>query len=161
MKIRFVNSKIIDILIALGGVLAVSFVLTSFWDFYYDINDDMMIKDIVSGRYTGTPDGHNIQMLYPIGLIISFFYRIAPQFPWYAYFLCLLMALCFFLIWKRLVSVTHKFWKKILFLLEQKMQYLQEFSPLNLVMLAAQKVLMTLPILQINQDLALLRIEKM
>ncbi len=117
MKIRFVNKKIIDILIALAGVLAVSFVLTSFWDFYYDINDDMMIKDIISGRYTGTPDGHNIQMLYPIGLIISFFYRIAPQFPWYAYFLCLLMALCFFMVWKRLVSVTHKFWKKILFLL--------------------------------------------
>lgn len=116
MKIRRVNNRIIDTLLALVGVLFVGFVLTTFWEFYYDINDDMLIKDIVSGRYTGTPDGHSIQMLYPISLFISLFYRIAPQFPWYAYFLCLLMALCFFLIWKRLVSVTHKLWKKFIFL---------------------------------------------
>ena len=45
-----------------------------FFDFYYDLNDDVLIKDIVSGAYTGTPDAHSIQMLYPISRVICFAY---------------------------------------------------------------------------------------
>ena len=68
-------------MIGLWIVLAVCF------DFYYDLNDDSAMKDILSGTYTGVPDGHNIQMLYPLGWGIAFLYRICPVIPWYGIFL--------------------------------------------------------------------------
>lgn len=58
------------------------------YDYYYDLNDDVLMKDILSGAYTGTPEGHNIQMLWPVSAFISLFYRIARGLPWYGIFLC-------------------------------------------------------------------------
>ncbi len=59
------------------------------FDFYYDLNDDTMIKDIVSGAYTGQPSGYCIQMLYPLAWCIALCYRAIPTVPWYGLFLCL------------------------------------------------------------------------
>lgn len=71
------------------GVVAVLFILFgAMFDFYYDLNDDVLIKDIVAGAYSGTPDAHNHQMLYPISLLISVCYRIVPTLPWFGLFLC-------------------------------------------------------------------------
>ena len=72
-----------------------------FFDFYYDLNDDVLIKDIVSGAYTGIPDAHSIQMLYPVSFIISLLYRILPALPWLGIFLCGAQGVCFYLIAKR------------------------------------------------------------
>ena len=33
------------------------------FDYYYDLNDDVMMKDVMAGVYAGTPDGHNMQTL--------------------------------------------------------------------------------------------------
>lgn len=60
------------------------------FDFTYDLNDDSTIRDIVSGMYTGVPDGHNAQTLYPLGWILALCYRMLPEVPWFA---CLLIAL--------------------------------------------------------------------
>lgn len=46
------------------------------FDFYYDLNDDVLIKDILSGVYAGTPDGHTMQLLYPLGFCLSLMYRV-------------------------------------------------------------------------------------
>jgi hypothetical protein len=67
-------------------------------DYYFDLNDDVFMKDILSGAYTGMPEGNNIQMLYPISVLISFFYRINRSLDWYGIFLCFLQALCVFII---------------------------------------------------------------
>ena len=56
--------------LAMGLVVCLFFVAGFFFDLYYDLNDDVLIKDIVSGAYTGTPDAHSIQMLYPISFLI-------------------------------------------------------------------------------------------
>ena len=50
---------------------------------YYDLNDDVLMRDILSGRYTGTPDGHNIQIQYPFGAFVSSLYDAAPAIDWY------------------------------------------------------------------------------
>lgn len=71
------------------------------FDFYYDLNDDVVMKDILAGAFTGTPDGHNIQMQYPISWLISIFYRAVPQIPWYGLFLCAVVMTCMILIGKR------------------------------------------------------------
>lgn len=69
-------------------VAALWLFLSVFFDFYYDLNDDWAMKDILSGAYTGNPDGHNVQMLYPLGFIIALGYRVCGVLPWYGIFLC-------------------------------------------------------------------------
>ncbi len=59
------------------------------YDYYFDLNDDVMMKDTLAGVYTGVPEGHNIQMLYPLSFLISLLYRIFPKAPVYGIFLCL------------------------------------------------------------------------
>ena len=94
----------------LNSVLAFSLVICLFsltgifFDFYYDLNDDVLIKDIVAGAYTGTPDAHSIQMLYPVSLVICLFYRMLPVLPWMGLFLCGAHGLCFYLVAKRSLS---------------------------------------------------------
>lgn len=62
------------------------------FDFYYDLNDDLFLRDIMAGSYTGVPDGHSIYTLYPLGILISFLYKLYRSFPWYGAFLFLCQA---------------------------------------------------------------------
>lgn len=113
-------------------VMAVNVLLLGIcFDFYYDLNDDTMMHDIMAGIYTGTPDGHNMQTLYPLGAVLAFCYRLCRQIPWYGLFLCLCQFGCFYLVGVRLCNLADnafflagtqsggKFsgWKKLLFLL--------------------------------------------
>lgn len=59
------------------------------FDYCFDLNDDVLMKDILAGVYTGTPAGHNIQMLWPVSGFISLLYRMFPKMPCYGLFLCL------------------------------------------------------------------------
>lgn len=68
-------------------VLAVNVLLLGFcFDFYYDLNDDTMMLDIMAGAYSGTPDGHNMQTLYPLGAVIALCYRVWGRFPGTGFF---------------------------------------------------------------------------
>ncbi len=80
-----------------------------FFDFYYDLNDDTMMRDIMSGVYSGTPDGHNMQTLYPLGAVIALCYRMCRPFPWYGAFLFLCQFGCFFLVGVRMCTLTDVF----------------------------------------------------
>ncbi len=104
---------------SLAMVIFLFLALALRFDFYYDLNDDVLIKDIVSGAYTGTPDAHSIQMLYPLSLLISLLYRIIPAFPWQGIFLCACHGLCFFLIARRSLSFVEKEVNKTLLLLTE------------------------------------------
>ena len=57
-----------------------------FFDFYYDLNDDVLMKDIMAGVYSGTPEGHNMQTLYILGAFIALCYRLCRSIPWYGLF---------------------------------------------------------------------------
>ena len=65
------SQKFISIIVSAVAVLAVMVVTLMFGDYFFDLNDDVLMKDILSGAYTGTPEGHNRQMLYPISWFIS------------------------------------------------------------------------------------------
>ena len=80
-----------------------------FFDFYFDMNDDTMMRDIMSGIYSGTPDGHNMQTLYPLGVLIALCYQMYGAFPWYGAFLFLCQFGCFFLVGVRLCTLTDTF----------------------------------------------------
>lgn len=49
----------------------------------YDLNDDITLRSILSGAYTGIPDGHAVYMKYPLTGLISLFYRIFRPVPWF------------------------------------------------------------------------------
>lgn len=86
------------LLLAGGYTLLLAVLLGVLFDYYFDLNDDVLIKDIVAGIQTGTPSGYSIQMLYPISVFISLFYRIANGVDWYGLFLCGCQFLSLFLI---------------------------------------------------------------
>ena len=64
-------------------------VLLRFFHFRYITNDDTTMISILSGSYTGDPDGHAVFIHYPLSLIIAFLYKCTPQISWYmVFFLC-------------------------------------------------------------------------
>ena len=94
-------------------------ILGAGFTFYYDLNDDVLIKDIVSGAYTGNPSAYTNQLLYPIASFISILYKIVPALPWYGLVLCGCQGICFYLILQRsLTFVVGKIRKIVLIMLE-------------------------------------------
>ncbi|MCD8326224.1 MAG: hypothetical protein LUC90_05930 [Lachnospiraceae bacterium] len=104
MKKYLSDSRHKNTLLSLLIVGAGTVVLAVFFDVWFTINDDVMIRDILSGAYTGTPNAHCIQMLYPLGLLISSLYRLIPALPWYGLFMGFCHCLCAFLILRRLFT---------------------------------------------------------
>lgn len=66
--------------------------------FYLELNDDALIQALSSGAFTGVPETHNIQMLFPGSLLLSLLYRLAGEIPWYGLLLLSLQALCVLLV---------------------------------------------------------------
>lgn len=114
MKQEGKKEQLINWILTGGFVAAMMLVIGILFDYYYDLNDDGLMKDILAGVYTGTPEGHNIQMLWPVSALISVFYRVARPLPWYGLFLCGCHFGCFFLILKRSLKLTSCVWKKLL-----------------------------------------------
>ena len=85
-----------------------------YFDYYYDLNDDVLMKDILAGVYTGMPEGHNIQMLWPVSAFISLLYKLAPNLPCYGLFLCACQYGSIGLILCRSLSFCEKRWSKVL-----------------------------------------------
>ena len=98
MKTAKEKNRYADIVIAVIATLLLVIIASVAYDHYYEFNDDVLMKDILSGTYTGTPSALNVQMLSPIGFFISFLYRLAPGVPWYALFLCGCQYLCILII---------------------------------------------------------------
>ena len=107
-----------DNCIAVGVVILFSALLMGiFFDFYYDLNDDTMMRDILAGVYSGVPDGHNMQMLYPLGAFLALCYRLCRTIPWYGLFLCLCQFGSFYLVGLRLCTLLRTRRGKLLSLL--------------------------------------------
>lgn len=55
--------------------------------FVYAIGDDVIMRDIVSGAFTGRPDGHLIFIKYALGYVLSRLYLLNNQADWYGFFM--------------------------------------------------------------------------
>ena len=71
------------------------------WDYYFDLNDDVLIRDILSGVYTGEPEALTAQLLWPLSALLAGLYRVLPDVPVFGAFLWLCQAGSIFLILKR------------------------------------------------------------
>lgn len=76
-----------------GLVLAIFIGIGILCPMVFYLNDDVAIRSILSGGYTGTPDGHGIYMKYPLTGIISLLYGLAGSIPWFS----LMLSGCFVL----------------------------------------------------------------
>jgi hypothetical protein len=74
---------VISIGMVIIGLLVFSFLLPGI----YAYNDDAMMLSIVSGGYTGTPDGHMIYVAYPLSGLLALLYRLIGEIPWFPLFL--------------------------------------------------------------------------
>ena len=113
-KSEYINRvSLINILMALAIALITWGIVAVGFDFFYDLNDDVLIKDILSGAYTGTPSGYNNQMMYPISVLIAGLYRLIPSVPWYGIILMGGLATCVSIIVYRLLCYTINIWIKL------------------------------------------------
>lgn len=96
-------------------IVAIVWALMAYlFDFYYDTNDDIMLKDIMNGAYTGTPNGYNIYMLFPLSLGISVLYRIIPGIPWFGLFLTGSVAVSGYFVIARIYRMMPAIWCRVL-----------------------------------------------
>lgn len=66
------------------GVVAVLAILTCKYMYLnYNANDDVEMEGILSGMYTGTPDGHAIYIQALLSYPLSWLYRLFPSLNWY------------------------------------------------------------------------------
>lgn len=108
-----------DVVFTLLGLLVLGLCIGLRYDYYFDLNDDVLMKDILAGIYTGTPEGHNIQMLWPVSAFISLLYRFAPTMPCYGLFLCACQYGSIGLVMHRSLNFCKTLWGKGLLVLAE------------------------------------------
>ncbi|MDY4821428.1 MAG: hypothetical protein SO173_07190, partial [Lachnospiraceae bacterium] len=113
MNIKTVWKKRENAIIAILYTIVICGILAWFFDYYYELNDDYFIKNILSGVYSDTPSAHSIQMLYPLSLLLSGLYRINRNISWFGLFMNLCQFGCIALITERMLSLFPARWKKI------------------------------------------------
>ena len=70
--------------VAEAAVIAIVVILFScFFDYRYAMNDDVFVNAIISGKYSGMPDVHNVSIATPLNFFFCLLYRIYPTFPWF------------------------------------------------------------------------------
>lgn len=73
-------------------IAGVMVLLSLFFDYRYAMNDDVFVNAIISGKYSGTPDLHNISIAAPLNAIFCLLYHMAGNVPWFG----IAMILCQF-----------------------------------------------------------------
>ena len=101
-KKRFPSSNSI-----ISGLITIAFavVMGLLYSYWFDLNDDVLMKDILSGVFTGKPCAHNIQMLYPISFLISRVYMLFKNADCYGIYLIVCQYLSFFVLLRSFAGV--------------------------------------------------------
>ncbi len=94
------------------------------------LNDDTTMRSILSGAYTGRPDGHAVYMQYPLTGLLAFLYSIVPVMPWMDLFFCGCIWIC-------MVFVAGAFEKKWLGSLFALVMFLPFFLYMHYTLVAA------------------------
>ncbi len=107
------NNNLIIFIASILSVTVIALVIRYKFGFYLTTNDDVMLRSIASGNYTGTPDAHLIYIMYPLGLIFKGLYRFFPDVLWYDCFMIFVHFLCIFLIIYKISSAFRYLSNKI------------------------------------------------
>lgn len=100
-----------SVLAAAAAAAVLLAVLFLRFDAYYDLNDDVLMENLLSGAYTGTPSFRNIQSYFPLTLLLGGLYRISQNVPWYGAFLLLAQTLSLVIILSEVIRrLTRRTW---------------------------------------------------
>lgn len=64
-------------------ILGAAVLLACFFDYRYAMNDDVFVNAIISGKYSGTPDIHNVSIGTPLNAVFCLLYRVNGAVPWF------------------------------------------------------------------------------
>lgn len=70
-----------------AAVAGMALLLACIFDYRYAMNDDVFIRAIISGKYSGVPSVHNIQFIILLNAFFSLLYRISSAVPWFGIFM--------------------------------------------------------------------------
>lgn len=82
-------------------IVAVTVVAIIMYPPVFYLNDDVTMRSILSGAYTGVPDGHAVYMQYPLTGGLALLYRIAGFVPWLELFFTACIVSCMLLVANR------------------------------------------------------------
>ena len=94
------------------------------------LNDDVTMRSILSGTYTGTPDGHAVYMQYPLTGLLALSYKLCGSLPW--------LELCFtaFLV-AGMVCVAWQFKRPVIGVLASVAVYMPFYLYMHYTLVAA------------------------
>lgn len=101
------------VLSAIFTLSAMSLISTQFI-YLCDTNDDVLMRSIVSGTYTGSPDAHLVYIMYPLGCLLKACYGLSSKIAWYDGFMIGLHYICWFLLAARVGSCFQRKKNKVL-----------------------------------------------
>ena len=104
MKSKTFYKKYENILLtSLAVVIFAVFIYTKY-DLIYELNDDTVIRNLLSGTYTGIPTAMNNQMMFALSAVISGLYKIIPAIQWFDIFLIICQYSCVWIVLKRMME---------------------------------------------------------
>lgn len=71
--------------VALVSSFLMGVIVYQVFGFTYNLADDIIMRDIASGAFTGTPDGHLIFIRYVLGFLLSRMYLLNRSVDWYGF----------------------------------------------------------------------------
>lgn len=101
-------TQLINVALAMIGAIVAILIVGKFWDAFYANFDDLIIKDIISGAFTGNPDKHAYFILYPLSSILTLLYKIIPAVPWFGVLLCGINIATVYFITNRILNYTQR-----------------------------------------------------
>ena len=98
------QSKTVRLLLPCIFALAAALLLGRIFPYYYDLNDDALMAQILAGSYTGEPELRNIQSYFPLTAALGGLYRANRSVDWYGLFLLLCQFGCLGLVLGRVMA---------------------------------------------------------
>lgn len=98
------QSKTVRLLLPCIFALAAALLLGRIFPYYYDLNDDALMAQILAGSYTGEPELRNIQSYFPLTAVLGGLYRANRSMDWYGLFLLLCQFGCLGLVLGRVMA---------------------------------------------------------
>ena len=108
------KNLLINFSIAFGLSFLCFLIIAKCLPLVFTLIDDNIIEEVISGTFTGTPDGHAVYIKYILAFFLSRLYYIKDSVPWYGLFLIGIQAGCVFLMIYRLCSFLNKVRQKII-----------------------------------------------
>ena len=113
MKLNTFYKKYENLILSVSAILILAAVVVLRYDLIYELNDDTVIRNLLSGSYTGNPTAMNNQMMYAFSAVLSVFYKIIPSVQWFEVFFILCQYMCIWMILYRMLEYCNKTTGKI------------------------------------------------